>query len=84
MATTLAYEPWPTWDEEALKETSIVIPVQVNGKLRSRLELPADSDAEAVEAAALADPKIVAFIDGKTIVKKIVIPGRTVNIVVKD
>jgi leucyl-tRNA synthetase len=82
--TTLAYEPWPTWDEEALKETSIVIPVQVNGKLRSRLELPADSDAEAVEAAALADPKIVAFIDGKTIVKKIVIPGRTVNIVVKD
>ena len=60
-----------------------MIPVQVNGKLRSRVELPADSDAAATESAAFADPKIAALVEGKTIVKKIVIPGKMVNIVVK-
>ena len=82
-AKTLAYEPWPVWDEEAIKESSVTIPVQVNGKLRSRLELPADSDAAATEAAALGDSKIASLLDGKTIVKKIVIPGKMVNFVVK-
>ena len=80
---TLAYEPWPVWDEEAIKESNVVIPVQINGKLRSRVELPADADAAATESAALADPKIAALVEGKTIAKKIVIPGKMVNIVVK-
>lgn len=80
---TLAYEPWPTWDEEAIKDSSVVIPIQINGKLRSRLELPANSDVSTTEAAALADPKIAALVEGKTIVKKIVIPGKMVNFVVK-
>ncbi len=80
---SLAYEPWPTWDEDALKESAVVIPVQINGKLRARVEIPADADAATTEAAALADPKIAAQIEGKTIVKKIVVPGKTVNLVIK-
>ena len=80
---TLAYEPWPTWNEEAMKESCVVIPIQVNGKLRSRLELPVDADATATEAAALGDSKIASLLSGKTIVKKIVIPGKMVNFVVK-
>ena len=80
---TLAYEQWPTWDENAIKESLVTIPVQVNGKLRARLELAADADAAATEAAALADARIAALVEGKTIVKKIVIPGKMVNIVVK-
>ena len=82
-AQTLAYEPWPTWDEEAMKESCVVIPIQVNGKLRSRLELPVDADAAATEVAALGDSKIASLLDGKTIIKKIVIPGKMVNFVVK-
>lgn len=80
---TLAYEPWPTWSEEALKESSITIPVQINGKLRARVDIPADADATATENAALAEPKIAAQLQGKTIVKKIVVPGKMVNFVVK-
>ncbi len=80
---TLAYEPWPTWNEDALKESSIVVPVLVNGKLRSRIELSADADASVAEKAALADPKIAALLENKEIVKKIIIPGKTVNFVVK-
>ncbi len=81
--TTLAYEPWPQWDEKAIKESSIVIPVQINGKMRGRIEIGADADPATIEAAALADPKIAAAIEGKTIVKKIIIPGKMANIVVK-
>lgn len=81
--TTLAYEPWPTWDENALKESSVVVPIQINGKVRGRIEIPADATADDAEAAALADPKIAAALEGKTIVKKIVVPGKMVNIVVK-
>lgn len=80
---TLAYEPWPTWDENALKERSIVVPVQINGKMRGRIEMAADSSPEQMEANVLADPRIASLIEGKTIVKKIVVPGKMVNLVVK-
>ena len=56
-AKTLAYEPWPTFDEAAIKEDTIEVPVQVNGKLRGRVRVPADADAAAIEAAARADEK---------------------------
>ena len=61
----------------------MTVPVQVNGKLRAKVELPADSDRAAAEAAAKADPKIAAALDGKTIVKTIVVPGKMVNFVVR-
>lgn len=80
---TLAYEPWPEYDESFIKEDTVEVPVQVNGKLRGRVSVPADADAAAHETAAFADVKIAQQLEGKTIVKKIIVPGRMVNFVVK-
>jgi leucyl-tRNA synthetase len=82
-AQTLAYEPWPEFDEALLKEDTVEVPVQVNGKLRSRIVVPVGADAAAHETAALADEKIAELLRGKTIVKKIIIPGKMVNFVVR-
>jgi leucyl-tRNA synthetase len=81
--TTLAYEPWPTFDEAAIREDTVEVPVQVNGKLRWRIQVPTDLDKAALESAALADPKVAELLAGKTVVKTIVVPGRMVNFVVK-
>ena len=81
-AESLAYEPWPQADPALLKADAIEVPVQVNGKLRSRLTVPADIDEKALEAAAMADEKIAALIAGKLIKKVIVVKGKLVNIVV--
>lgn len=75
--------PWPKYDAALAKEDEIEIPVQVNGKLRSRIVVPADATEEVILARALADEKISAAIAGKQIVKTIVIPGKLVNIVVR-
>ena len=80
---TLAYEPWPQWDESALVEQSIELPAQINGKVRSRINVATDANRDALEAAARADERIAGLLDGKTIVKVIVVPGRLVNFVVK-
>ena len=72
---------WPAVDESALTRDTVELVVQVNGKLRSRVELPADADKAAAEAAALADEKVQRFTDGKTVRKVIVVPGKLVNIV---
>jgi leucyl-tRNA synthetase len=81
-ADTLAYEPWPKADPALLKSDTIEVPVQINGKLRSRLTVPADIDEKSLEAAALADEKVKAAIAGKTVKKVIVVKGKLVNIVV--
>ena len=81
--TTLAYEPWPTFDEAAIKEDTIEVPVQINGKLRGKIQVPAEADKAALESAARADAKIAELLAGKTVVKSIVVPGRMVNFVVK-
>ena len=80
---SLARQPWPSYDESMLAEQTIEIAVQVNGKLRGRVQIPADADDEAALAAALADEKVAAAVADKQIVKKIVVPGRLVNLVVK-
>ena len=80
---TLAYESWPTFDESAIREDTIEIPVQVNGKLRHRIQVPAGIDQPALEAAARSDAKVAELLAGKTVVKAIVVPGRLVNFVVK-
>jgi leucyl-tRNA synthetase len=74
---------WPTVNEELAREAEIEIPVQVNGKLVNVIKVPADSDEATVKAAALADAKVLARIEGKTVVKVIVVPGKLVNLVVK-
>jgi leucyl-tRNA synthetase len=81
---TLAYEPWPTFDEAAIRETSVEIPVQVLGKVRGRIVVAADADEAAIEAAARADEKIAAQLEGKTVVKTIIPPNKKlINFVVK-
>ena len=80
---TLTYEPWPEVDEHWLKEDTVEIPVQVNGKLRGKITVPAGSDQAAIEAAARADEHVAKLVAGKTIIKVIVVPGRLVNFVVK-
>ncbi len=74
---------WPKYDAALAKEEELEIPVQINGKLRSRVTVPADSTQEFVLDRALADEKVQAFVAGKQIVKKIYVPGKLVNIVVK-
>lgn len=80
---TLAYEPWPSYDETLTREETIEIPVQVKGKLRGRIRVPAHAAANELEAAARADPRVAEWIAGKEIVKVVVVPGRMVNFVVK-
>jgi leucyl-tRNA synthetase len=72
---------WPTYREELARENEVEIPVQVNGKVRSRLMLKAGADEATARAAALADAKVVASLEGKSVRKVIVIPDRLVNIV---
>jgi leucyl-tRNA synthetase len=79
---SLAYVPWPAWEEALLQEEVVEIPVQVNGKLRSRVRVPAGSDEEALRTYALADARIQELVAGKTIRRVIVIPDKLVNIVV--
>jgi leucyl-tRNA synthetase len=83
LKNTLAYEPWPTYNEAMLKQDTIEVPVQVNGKLRGRIEAPAVADNAALESLARAEPKIAEFLSGKTVVKVVVVPGKMVNFVVK-
>jgi len=80
---SLAQEPWPEYDEAMIAEETVQLAVQVNGKVRGRITVPADADQQAVVAAALAEPKVASALAGKEVVKKIVVPGRLVNLVVK-
>ncbi|MBE9563977.1 MAG: class I tRNA ligase family protein, partial [Proteobacteria bacterium] len=77
----LADVSWPQCDDSALARDEIELVVQVNGKLRSKINVAADAPNDAIEAVALADEKIVSNIEGKTVRKVIVVPGRLVNIV---
>ena len=76
-------QAWPEWDEEKCVEQTVEIAVQVNGKVRARVTVPAGADNVAAIAAAKADGKVAESIAGKTIVKEICVPGKLVNIVVK-
>jgi leucyl-tRNA synthetase len=79
---SLAYEPFPEPAPELLVDAEIEVPVQVNGKVRTRVRVPADADGAALEAAARADERIVALLEGASIRKVVVVPGRLVNFVV--
>jgi leucyl-tRNA synthetase len=75
--------PWPVAEDRWLRDETVEIPVQIQGKLRGRVVVPADADADAMKAAALADPKIADQLVGREIVKVVAVPGRMVNFVVK-
>jgi leucyl-tRNA synthetase len=79
---SLAEEPWPTFDAAELVDDEVEIGVQVNGKVRSTVRLPKDADESAARATALADSKISAHVEGKTVKKVIYVAGRILNFIV--
>ncbi|MFH2100138.1 MAG: class I tRNA ligase family protein, partial [Pseudomonadota bacterium] len=78
----IAHAPWPEFRQDALATRTLTIVVQVNGKLRSRLTVDADTDEESIKDHALEDPQVKRFIEGKTLRKVIYVPGKLVNVVV--
>ena len=79
--TLLVDEKWPVADETLLEANTVTIGVQVNGKLRATITLAANADQATAEKAALAEQGVQSAIEGKTVRKVIVVPGRIVNIV---
>lgn len=80
---TITFEPFPEFDEQWLVDDTVEVPVQINGKVKARIDVAADALKDDLEAAALADERVAALVDGKNVVKVIAIPGRMVNLVVK-
>src|SRR5262249_42754740 len=80
---SLLRHPWPAYDSALAREDEITYAVQINGKLRSHVILPADSPEDTVRERVLADEKVQTAIAGKTIAKVIVVAGKLVNVVVK-
>jgi leucyl-tRNA synthetase len=75
--------PWPSWDEELASDEVVTVVVQVNGKLRERLQVPVDAEKDDVLAQARAAENAARFLDGKQVVKEIYVPGKLVNFVVR-
>ena len=80
---SVAFVPYPAWEEDWLVDDQIEMPVQIMGKVRARIMVAADASREDLEAAALADETVQGHIEGKTVQKVIVVPGRMINIVAK-
>ena len=80
--SALSYAPWPAFDPALLVEDTLEIPVQVNGKLRDVVKVPANADNATLEAAAKSSEKVKPFIEGKTIKKVVVVPKKLVNLIV--
>jgi len=80
---TIAYEPWPAFNEEYLKEELFEYPVSFNGKLRFKVELPLAMPKEEIISIVLADPRAAKWLEGKAPSNIVVVPGRIINIVIK-
>ena len=81
--TLLVNAPWPTWDEAKTVDATVEVAVQINGKLKGTVSLPKDCPKDEAIATAMADSRIAALIEGKTVVKEIAVPNKIINIVVK-
>jgi leucyl-tRNA synthetase len=81
---SLAYAPWPEYDPQSLVSEMLQIPVQINGKVRSRIEVPADADEERVIELARADEQVLRYIEGKELKRAIYVRGRIVSFVVAN
>ncbi len=79
---SLAHEPWPTYDANLVRDDEVELGVQVNGKLRGVVKLAVAADEATARAAALADPKVLAYVDGKTVKKFIYVPAKIINFIV--
>ena len=76
-------QPWPTWDEAAMVKSEVEIAVQVAGKVRGRIMIPADMTKEQAEKELPEHPEVQKILAGKTLVKVIFVPGRLVNLIAK-
>jgi leucyl-tRNA synthetase len=76
-------QPWPAADPEYLERDTVVVAVQVNGKLRDRIEAPTDASREQLESLARERPNVARHLDGHEVAKVVVVPGRLVNFVVR-
>jgi leucyl-tRNA synthetase len=74
---------WPTYDEAKTVDQTVELPIQINGKVRGKVELPLNADRDTALATAKAVPAVASFIEGKTLVKEIVVPNKIINIVVR-
>jgi leucyl-tRNA synthetase len=81
--TTIAYEPWPEYDEAKTADDAVEIVVQINGKLKGKINVPVDTASAEVIAIAKADAAVAPLLEGKTVVKEICVPNKIVNIVVR-
>jgi leucyl-tRNA synthetase len=81
--TSVAHEPWPSYDPAACEDDVVEMPVQVNGKVRGRVVLAKDADEAAALAAALTDKGVQNQTSGKRVVKTVYVPGRVLNLIVK-
>jgi leucyl-tRNA synthetase len=81
-SNSTAYEPWPAYDESKCAESTVEVVLQVNGKIRSKVSVAKDTANEELERLAFGDANIQRHIDGKRIIKKIVVPNKLVNIVI--
>ena len=79
---SLTYAPWPEFDPALLKDDDVEVPVQINGKLRTRITVPVDTDREALERLAREDERVAALLADKTVKKVVIVPGKLVNFVV--
>ncbi|EOD01175.1 leucine--tRNA ligase [Caldisalinibacter kiritimatiensis] len=76
-------QTWPQWDEEKTVDAVIEVPIQINGKVRGKVTVPAEASKEEIKAKALEDESISKYVEGKNIIKEIHVPGKIFNIVVK-
>ncbi|WP_037570828.1 leucine--tRNA ligase [Spirochaeta cellobiosiphila] len=81
--TSIAKEQWPSYEEDLTKEDTITLVLQINGKVRAKIDTEADIDKEQMLNIAKSNDRIKEFLEGKTIVKEIVVPGKLVNLVIK-
>jgi leucyl-tRNA synthetase len=81
-AKSLAYEPWPSFDPALVRDEVVEIGVQVNGKLRGTITVPADADEETVRSAALGEERVRAHVEGKNVKKFLYVKGKIVNFIV--
>jgi leucyl-tRNA synthetase len=82
-AESLAFEPFPEFDEVLAAEKSVVMPVQLNGKRRFQIEVAADADDEQIRGQLTAQPEYAQVTDGLTVQRVVIVPGRIVNIVAR-
>ena len=82
-AGSLAYEPFPVADPALLVDETVEIPVQLNGKVRARIQVPPDADAQTVEETARADLRVAALLEGADVRRVVAVPDRLINFVLK-